>query len=386
MHIFLLILKIIGIVLLCVIGLVLLILAALLFAPFRYEVSAEGDKNGPTAHADVKVRWLLRIVSFRLLYDLPGTSKYVVRVFGIPVKKSDGKKEEEKKDEEGEGKPEESAEDKKEEAKPESESGEVESDKPAENSETAGKEEAKPETVSADPSVTVEAEKPETETAETDTSETAEESKEDSKEESKEDSDSGHAEETVDGEHSEELPQELAEALEGKKKSKIREKIDKLKEKAESLLDSLEAMFALFMKKKGLLEKYVNKKSTKKAIKMVFVNGLWVLKHICPKKYHGNVEFGMDDPAMTGDICAAISPWYPIIADYLKITPNFEPGLGVSGNVFLKGRIRLWGILIRALKVYRNKNVRKVLRDAEKVKETITKTPDEVKEIFEKAA
>ncbi len=374
MHIFLLILKIIGIVLLCVIGLVLLILAALLFAPFRYEVSAEGDKNGPTAHADVKVRWLLRIVSFRLLYDLPGTSKYVVRVFGIPVKKSDGKKEEEeKKDEEGEGKPEESTEDKKEEAKPESES-------------TEASESAKPEAVSADPSVTVEAEKPETETAETDTSETAEESKEDSKEESKEDSDSGHAEETVDGEHSEELPQELAEALEGKKKSKVREKIDKLKEKAESLLDSLEAMFALFMKKKGLLEKYVNKKSTKKAIKMVFVNGLWVLKHICPKKYHGNVEFGMDDPAMTGDICAAISPWYPIIADYLKITPNFEPGLGVSGDIFLKGRIRLWGILIRALKVYRNKNVRKVLRDAEKVKETITKTPDEVKEIFEKAA
>ncbi len=374
MHIFLLILKIIGIVLLCVIGLVLLILAALLFAPFRYEVSAEGDKNGPTAHADVKVRWLLRIVSFRLLYDLPGTSKYVVRVFGIPVKKSDGKKEEEeKKDEEGEGKPEESTEDKKEEAKPESES-------------TEASESAKPEAVSADPSVTVEAEKPETETAETDTSETAEESKEDSKEESKEDSDSGHAEETVDGEHSEELPQELAEALEGKKKSKVREKIDKLKEKAESLLDSLEAMFALFMKKKGLLEKYVNKKSTKKAIKMVFVNGLWVLKHICPKKYHGNVEFGMDDPAMTGDICAAISPWYPIIADYLKITPNFEPGLSVSGNVFLKGRIRLWGILIRALKVYRNKNVRKVLREAEKVKEKITKTPDEVKEIFEKAA
>ena len=372
MHIFLLILKIIGIVLLCVIGLVLLILAALLFAPFRYEVSAEGDKNGPTAHADVKVRWLLRIVSFRLLYDLPGTSKYVVRVFGIPVKKSDGKKEEEeKKDEEGEGKPEESAEDKKEEAKPESES-------------TEASESAKPEAVSADPSVTVEAEKPET--AEESKEDSKEESKEDAKEDSKEDSDSGHAEETVDGEHSDELPQELAEALEGKKKSKIREKIDKLKEKAESLLDSLEAMFALFMKKKGLLEKYVNKKSTKKAIKMVFVNGLWVLRHICPKKYHGNVEFGMDDPAMTGEICAAISPWYPIIADYLKITPNFEPGLGVSGNVFLKGRIRLWGILIRALKVYRNKNVRKVLREAEKVKEKITKTPDEVKEIFEKAA
>ena len=349
MHIFLLILKIIGIVLLCVIGLVLLILAALLFAPFRYEISAEGDKNGPTAHADVKVRWLLRIVSFRLLYDLPGASKYVIKVFGIPIKKSDGKKEEE--------------------------SAEGKDDK----SDETGTDAAKPESVSAEPSVTAETEKPK-EDSEAKPDETESDVKDEAEEKPAE-SDSKE-----DSEAEGELPQELADALEDKKKNKIREKIDKLKEKASSLWDSLEAMFALFMKKKGLLEKYVTKKSTKKAIKMVWTNALWILKHICPKKYHGNVEFGMDDPAMTGEICAAISPWYPMISDYLKITPNFEPGLGVSGDIFLKGRIRLWGILIRAWKVYRNKNVRKVLREAEKVKEKITKTPDEVKEIFEKAA
>ena len=363
MHIFLLILKIIGIVLLCVIGLVLLILAALLFAPFRYEISAEGDKNGPTAHADVKVRWLLRIVSFRLLYDLPGASKYVVKVFGIPIKKSDGKKEEESAGDDA--KAEEKAEDK----------DEAKTEEPAE----AGTDAAKPESVSAEPSVTAETEKPK-EDSET----RPDESKSDAKDETEEKPAESDSKE--DSEAEGELPQELADALEGKKKNKIREKIDKLKEKASSLWDSLEAMFALFMKKKGLLEKYVTKKSTKKAIKMVWTNALWILKHICPKKYHGNVEFGMDDPSMTGEICAAISPWYPMISDYLKITPNFEPGLGVSGDIFLKGRIRLWGILIRAWKVYRNKNVRKVLREAEKVKEKITKTPDEVKEIFEKAA
>ena len=360
MHIFLLILKIIGIVLLCVIGLVLLILAALLFAPFRYEISAEGDKNGPTAHADVKVRWLLRIVNFRLLYDLPGASEYVVKVFGIPIKKSDGKKEEESA--EGEPKAEEKAEDR-DEAKTE-DSGEAKPDGNAAEGKDEKTGDAKSESVSAEPSVTAETEKP----------------KEDS--ETRPDETESDAKDEAEGE----LPQELADALEGKKKNKIREKIDKLKAKASSLWDSLEAMFALFMKKKGLLEKYVTKKSTKKAIKMVWTNALWILKHICPKKYHGNVEFGMDDPSMTGEICAAISPWYPMISDYLKITPNFEPGLGVSGDIFLKGRIRLWGILIRAWKVYRNKNVRKVLREAEKVKEKITKTPDEVKEIFEKAA
>ena len=75
-----------------------------------------------------------------------------------------------------------------------------------------------------------------------------------------------------------------------------------------------------------------------------------------------------------------------MISDYVKLTPNFEPGIHASGDLYLKGRIRLFGILLRAWRVYRDKNIRKVLREAEKVKNTLTKTPDEVKEIFGKAA
>jgi hypothetical protein len=52
----------------------------------------------------------------------------------------------------------------------------------------------------------------------------------------------------------------------------------------------------------------------------------------------------------------------------------------------MKGRIRLWGILIRALRVYRDKNIRKVIDEAQKVKETIVATPDEAKQLFENAA
>lgn len=369
MDIFLLILKIIGIVLLCIIGLVLLILAALLFAPFRYEIAAEGDKNGPTAHADIRVRWLLRIVSFRMLYDVPGDQSYKVKVFGITVAKSDGKKEEEdakKPEETGAKKPAEA----KEEAKAES------AEKPP-----AAEPVTKPEAVTGEPSVTVETvseEKPpeaKEEAGETETEAASEE---------KPDGADNAAEEA--GEHKPELSEELSDALSGKKKGKLREKIDGLKEKADSLKDSLEAMGALFLKKKGLLQKYITKKSTKKAIKTAWTNAFWVLRHICPKKYHGSVEFGLDDPALTGEICAGISPWYPMISDYVKLTPNFEPGIHASGDLYLKGRIRLFGILLRAWRVYRDKNIRKVLREAEKVKNTLTKTPDEVKEIFGKAA
>lgn len=362
MHIVLLILKIIGIVLLCLIGLVLLVLAALLFAAFHYEISAEGDKDGPSAHADVRVRWLLRIVSLRLEYNLPNQTEYVLRVFGIPVKKS-AEKTEEKKDGTSDG---ESGE-----KKDEGADGKAEGDadsKTEDKTDGKDKKEAKAESVSADPSVSVEAKE-----------ETAEEGKAEGEKSEEEKSE----EEKSEGEQ---LPEEPSEAPEGEKKGKIRQKIDALKEKASSLLDSLEAMLVLFGKKKGLLEKYLTKKSTQKALRTAWKNVWWILRHICPKKYHGDVEFGMDDPALTGDICAAIAPWYPIVSDYLKLTPNFDPALCAQGDIYLKGRIRLWGILIRAWRVYRDKNIRKVIREAEKVKEKITKTPDEVKEIFGKAA
>ena len=349
MHIVILVLKIIGIVLLCILGLVLLILAALLFVPFRYEMDISGDLQEKALNGKAYVRWLLRIVSFKTDILSPKDIRYTLRIFGIPFKRGSfggGEEESNASETSEEGK-----EDATETAKPETET------KP----ETEAKPEAADEIVSQ---------------------ETSEETVTFSEEQ-------GEASEETGTETSEEQAAEESESEEEKKpgiRKRIKDKIDQLKAKASSLLDSVKALFELLKRKKGLLAKYIRKKSTKRALKTAWVNVKWLLLHIAPKKYSGELSFGLKDPSLTGGICALISPVYVQIADKLQLYPDFEGELKVGGHGYMKGRIRLWGILIRALRVYRDKNIRKVIDEAQKVKETIVATPDEAKQLFENAA
>ena len=343
MHIVILVLKIIGIVLLCILGLVLLILAALLFVPFRYEADISGDLQEKALNGKAYVRWLLRIVSFKTDILSPKDIRYTLRIFGIPFKRGSfgGGEEENNASETSE----EAKEDAKDTAKPETE--------------------AKPEAA-----------------AESTSQETSEETVTFSEEQ-------GEASEETGTETSEEQAAEESESEEEKKpgiRKRIKDKIDQLKARASSLLDSVKALFELLKRKKGLLAKYIRKKSTKRALKTAWVNVKWLLLHIAPKKYSGELSFGLKDPSLTGGICALISPVYVQIADKLQLYPDFEGELKVGGHGYMKGRIRLWGILIRALRVYRDKNIRKVIDEAQKVKETIVATPDEAKQLFENAA
>lgn len=94
MSIFLLILKIIGIVLLSVIGLILFLVMLVLFVPLRYSVKADYDNK---LTAKVTVSYLLHILSIVCEYDGEKLSK-AIKIFGISLKKRE-KKESRKKPE-----------------------------------------------------------------------------------------------------------------------------------------------------------------------------------------------------------------------------------------------------------------------------------------------
>lgn len=382
MHIVLLILKILGIVLLCIVLLVLLILAALLFSAFRYEVKAEGNKDGPEVHANVRVRWLLGLVSVRALFDTPSDLGVTAKLFGIPVFRMKPKKNAAENPSKDEEKKEKDGDDKAAETKPECDDGKAADAKKDEKQDGASdsiedsgkKDNAGDEKEAAK------------ETAESADEKTESEKTDDAKDNAA--TDDGKAEAESDSKE-DSLSDEAAEALDKPKQSlkeKISGKYKAIREKVSSLMDSLRAMLHLFRKKKGLLVQYAKKKYVKTAIISTWDRLYWILRHLAPKKYKGNVAFGMEDPALTGEIFAAISPVYFYFNDYLTLMPVFENKLSVGGDIYLKGRIRLFGILLRAWKVYRDKNVRKVIRDSKEVKELLTKTPDEVKECFKPAA
>lgn len=82
MSIVLLILKIIGIVLLAVLGLLLLAVACLLFVPVRYRIRGDAGAN---INVRIRVSWLLHILSFRADFD--GKDFKIKKcVLGIPLR------------------------------------------------------------------------------------------------------------------------------------------------------------------------------------------------------------------------------------------------------------------------------------------------------------
>ena len=86
-------LKFIGFLLLFLLGLLLLALFLLLFVPFRYRVSGSYVKEVPDG--TVSVSWLFHAVSLRVTYHHGAAVSGKLCVFGIPVRKIEGKPEEE---------------------------------------------------------------------------------------------------------------------------------------------------------------------------------------------------------------------------------------------------------------------------------------------------
>ncbi len=86
-----------------------------------------------------------------------------------------------------------------------------------------------------------------------------------------------------------------------------------------------------------------------------------LIKSVLPRKIKGNFLVGMGDPASTAQVLAIHGMLYPFIGNHITITPDFENTI-VEGDLFVKGRITVFKVLKTAIKVYFNRDVRKVLR------------------------
>lgn len=82
LHIFLTILKIIGILFLSILGILLLIVLSVLLIPICYEV--EGEKEEKTIQGSATVSWLFRGITAKYKYEIK-EGIFEVYLFGIPL-------------------------------------------------------------------------------------------------------------------------------------------------------------------------------------------------------------------------------------------------------------------------------------------------------------
>lgn len=138
---------------------------------------------------------------------------------------------------------------------------------------------------------------------------------------------------------------------------KIKQIIEKVKYTIRNICDTIKNIKTEFDFYKGLWDK----PQGKAAVKHVF-NELWyLLKKIKPKTIEGDVILGTGDPASTGQAIGAIAALYGFIPEKLQITPDFEEKK-YEGNLHIKGRLRLIHVVIIAVRLIADKNVRYIFK------------------------
>lgn len=135
---------------------------------------------------------------------------------------------------------------------------------------------------------------------------------------------------------------------------KIHELIDKIKE--------------INKKKENLLKVYHSKRFevAKKDIICYMKQLLLIIK---PDELEGNIHFGMEDPADTGQILGIAAMALPLYDEFLTIQPDFEQAC-IEGNLKGKGKVRLFPLVKLALKVIFNKNLIKVTKKVQTIMES----------------
>ena len=110
------------------------------------------------------------------------------------------------------------------------------------------------------------------------------------------------------------------------------------------------------------IKKQLSEETNKNAVLHIFRELKWLARHIFPRKVDGSLSFGMADPSQTGQVLGMLST-LPFWARYrVGIEPDFETDVFyLKGQLEIKGHIRACHFLLSALRLLRDKNIKKLM-------------------------
>lgn len=86
------------------------------------------------------------------------------------------------------------------------------------------------------------------------------------------------------------------------------------------------------------MKRFATDDRTRAALGLAWSQLRVLLSKLLPKRVWGDLHFGTDDPALTGEILGGISIFYPLFMDNVKVVPDFQESV-LEGELYLKGRI-----------------------------------------------
>lgn len=327
LHILLLILKIIGIAIAILAGCIILSLCLALFVPVHYKVElkrTEGE-GCPPIEVNAKVTWLLHFVNIRVLY--PADIYLRVRILFFTLFRMPEKKKKEKKNVKGE---------------------KLKKKKSGKNKENDNvNDEDKYRDKDIDKTKEQEDNGKKTENLKTD--------------KQTEENDEG-IEDKGDGSIAEEIPEEETQYT--KEKLPLKSRINKISGSIKNIWYTLKGICGKIKEIIENIEYYLEviKSDTFKKAFLLSKDELFsIFSYIKPRKFIADLIIGAGDPAATGQILSYYGILYPLIGNNVTVTGDFDRKR-IEGSVFFKGRIKLFTFLKAVIRIYFNKDIRKLLK------------------------
>ncbi len=112
----------------------------------------------------------------------------------------------------------------------------------------------------------------------------------------------------------------------------------------------------------------LNDERDQKAVRELLLRVKKLLWHIRPRKLNMNLKLGMDDPASTGEITGIIYSFYPVYTKHLHFQPDFDEKV-IEADATLKGYVQLIFVLIAFVRIYFDKDIRRLYNQIQKLKE-----------------
>lgn len=304
LHILLLILKIIGIILAAVLGILVLLVCVVLFLPIKYDAEGTFCEDKSKIYGMAKARWLFGLISIKVIYQ-EQKMDYILRIAWKKIRQS--------------------------------ESGEERDHNEKENAEHDAKKENK--------------------------KDVSQKQKMEQSNESSEKNDGGHQESKEINHEESDVRQVCEKNLEKipqiheekRKKGNLKCTWKKLCDKIKEISD-----------KKDKVSEFLSSEVHKGAFGKIKEELLRLVKRLRPKKLNLTVEYGFEDPSMTGYTLALFGVMYPLLGGNVDITPDFQNKV-FRGNGHVKGRIYIFHFVCIAVKLLLSKNVRQSYHDIRQI-------------------
>ena len=116
---------------------------------------------------------------------------------------------------------------------------------------------------------------------------------------------------------------------------------------------------------------FINRKSTRKAFKKMVNITKRVVKYVFPNKITGKIEFGLDEPHLTGQALGGVAIAYDMLGidpEKVETIPHFEKEM-IDARLEYKGHITVVVLLYYFLKFMLDPDIRKTIKFINKKKE-----------------